>query len=212
MYLTRMPLDDTGRETMKALASPNMFHGAVEHAFQGERQRKLWRLDTLQGQRYLLLLSEEQPDLTAAAQQFGYPQRWETRAYEPLLERIQTGSRWQFRLTANPTYANSAGQRDGRGKVKAHVTTAHQEQWLLRQAGPHGFALAEGEYRVVHRQWYHFRKGGASPRQVQLLAVTYEGALTVTDAERFKRTLVEGLGRGKAYGMGLLTVIRLAER
>ena len=32
-------------------------------------------------------------------------------------------------------------------------------------------------------------------------------ALTVTDAELFKKLLTEGIGRGKAYGLGLMTVI-----
>jgi len=39
------------------------------------------------------------------------------------------------------------------------------------------------------------------------MAVTYEGILTVTDKERFRKTLIEGIGREKAYGMGLLTVV-----
>lgn len=42
-----------------------------------------------------------------------------------------------------------------------------------------------------------------------LLSVTFEGILTVTDAVRFGNTLVEGIGRGKAFGLGLLTIIRL---
>ena len=44
----------------------------------------------------------------------------------------------------------------------------------------------------------------------RLLAVTYEGVLTVTDTELFCKALTEGIGRGKAYGMGLLTVARVA--
>ena len=47
--------------------------------------------------------------------------------------------------------------------------------------------------------------------RVSLLAVTYEGVLRVTDAALFRRTLTEGIGRGKAYGMGLLTVMRAPE-
>ena len=39
-----------------------------------------------------------------------------------------------------------------------------------------------------------------------MLSVTYEGVLTVVDAEIFKKALVNGIGREKAYGMGLLTV------
>ena len=41
-----------------------------------------------------------------------------------------------------------------------------------------------------------------------MLAVTYEGMLTVTDAELFRQALTQGIGREKAYGMGLLTIMR----
>ena len=44
-------------------------------------------------------------------------------------------------------------------------------------------------------------------RPVTLLAVTYEGILQVTDPEAFKALLCEGVGRGKAYGLGLMTII-----
>lgn len=45
-------------------------------------------------------------------------------------------------------------------------------------------------------------------KTITLLSVTFEGLLTVTDELCFRQTLLEGLGRGKAFGMGLLTVIR----
>ena len=41
-----------------------------------------------------------------------------------------------------------------------------------------------------------------------MLAVTYEGMLTVTDPLLFRKVLVNGLGREKAYGMGMLTVVK----
>jgi CRISPR system Cascade subunit CasE len=56
--------------------------------------------------------------------------------------------------------------------------------------------------------WHQFYKGGDSRRRVSLLAVTFEGKLVVTDAAMFRETLVQGIGRGKAYGMGMMTVIR----
>ena len=54
--------------------------------------------------------------------------------------------------------------------------------------------------------WLQFHKG-ASRQTVSIRSVTYEGALAVTDAELFKKLLTEGIGRGKAYGLGLMTVI-----
>lgn len=79
-----------------------------------------------------------------------------------------------------------------------------QEEWLWAQAAKHGFAVSEG-VRSDRKQTYQFKKNGTRP--VTLLAVTYEGVLQVTDPEAFKALLCEGVGRGKAYGLGLMTII-----
>ena len=59
MYLTRVALDPRRRTTMIALSNPQQFHGAIERSYPGERRRRLWRLDTLRGNLYLLVLSED---------------------------------------------------------------------------------------------------------------------------------------------------------
>ena len=38
--------------------------------------------------------------------------------------------------------------------------------------------------------------------------MAFEGRLKVEDADVFKDALVNGIGREKAYGMGLLTIAR----
>ena len=206
MVLSRLQLDTARRSTMKALASPNLLHGAIEQAFSGERGRNLWRIDMLGGKTYLLLLSQDTPDLSKAAAQFGLPGcGWESRPYEPLLNRIEAGSVWQFRLTANPTVSKPR-EGEARGKVLGHITETYQKQWLLSRADSHGFSLHEEQFRGVECRWLRFRKGTDGGRPVSLLSVSYEGLLTVTDSELFRKTLCEGLGRGKAYGLGLLTV------
>ena len=215
MLLSRIKLDPRRRETMKALASPSLLHGAVERSFSGPRERRLWRVDTLAGNMYLLLLSRESPDLAGLCRQFG-PEgeepAWETRDYTPFLDRIIEGSRWNFRLVANPTVSKAGGNGvNARGKVYGHVTPEYQKKWLSDRAESHGFSLDEDAFQVVHSEWLHFRKGSDGGRLVTLLAVTYEGILTVTDPELFRCVLVNGLGRGKAYGLGMMTVVRLPE-
>lgn len=218
MFLSRITLDVTKRATLIALQNPAKFHGAVEQAFEPRSVRPLWRLDTLNGQYYLLLLSAERPCLAGLAAQFGTADTPETRDYTPLLGRIVPGSRWQFRLHANPTY--STYNKNGRGKVHACTMTCRPEgswrgtsepktqiDWLIGQARKHGFAVEQNEFNITCIQWYAFSKG--TGERVKLLGVTYEGMLTVTDAEKFQAALTRGLGRGKAYGMGLLTVMRV---
>ena len=204
MVLSRVALDITKRATVIALQNPAMFHGAIERSFEPRSSRTLWRIDVLHGQHYLLLLSEGVPELNAFAAQFGTDDAVETRDYEPLLARIGNGSSWQFRLCANPTY--SKAMPNGRGMVCAHKTPEHQRRWLMEQAAKHGFALTEEEFAVTNSQWYTF--GKATGDKVKLLSVTYEGMLTVTDSSAFCEVLKNGIGRGKAYGMGLLTIIR----
>lgn len=206
MYMTRMELDTARRATVLALASPNLLHGAIESSFPGERKRRLWRVDSLNGRRYLLIVSEDRPDLTAACTQFGVEGgNWETRDYAPFLSRIEAGSRWHFRLAVNPTISKAQKQGE-RGRVYAHITVEQQKNWLLCRAEKHGFHLDESDFDVVSRGLLTFNKG-AERRRVMLGVCTFEGILRVSDPERFRNALTEGIGRGKAYGLGLLTIV-----
>lgn len=55
-----------------------------------------------------------------------------------------------------------------------------------------------------------FQKGKEQGKnKVSIKGVTYEGILKVYDEEKFKELLVAGIGRGKAYGMGLLTIVHI---
>lgn len=204
MYLSRIKLDITRSDTMRAFVSPNLIHGALECAETDGRTRKLWRIDRLGNEQYLLIVSESALDFSITAKQFGGDTTVETKSYDGLLARIVNGSQWQFRLKANPT-VQKTDAKTGRGKPIAHITPKHQEEWLKRQAEKHGFSLSDDEWRVTGSQWYRFRKG-QSQHKVCMLAVTYEGILTVTDADLFRNALTQGIGREKAYGMGMLTV------
>lgn len=207
MYLSQLHLDGNSRQTMNALSAPSKFHGAIESAFPGLRQRNLWRIDQRGGQLYLLILSAQKPDLTNVAAQFGiHGEAGQTKDYQSLLDRICTDSRWRFRLCANPTYSVPSGNGK-RGRVCAHSELEHQIQWLVKQGEKHGFRLKQEECCVIKETWYKFKKGTTSNR-VTFLAVTYDGILTVEDPTRFKTALCCGIGSGKAYGAGLMTLMR----
>ena len=204
MYLSRIAIDLRRYETMRALHERERLHAMVESCFPGPRQRRLWRLDSLHDIDYLLLLSGEAPNLRELGRQIGCRGAiGEIKDYTPLLRRIAPGTVWRFRLTANPT--ESIPSRDGsRGRVRAVTVVARQREWLARQGASHGFAVADGAFDVTRTEWLRFRKPGHA---ISLLCTTFEGILTVTDAAQFLQALTEGIGRGKAYGMGLLTVI-----
>lgn len=214
MYLSRMQLDENKRETMMALVSPNRFHGAIETAFPGERKRNLWRIDRINGKLYILIVSEGIPNLTAAVRQFGVDATpgWETKNYDLLLDRIQKDTVWRFRLTANPTYVRT--NEHGQKIIHAHVTPEHQVQWLVNKIDKAGAIVKKLDISQAENPVYNvsvtedrvisFKKRGA--RLVTFRMVSFEGVLTVTDPDIFRKALTDGIGREKAYGNGLITV------
>ena len=206
MYLSQVELDPRNRETLRALNVPRRLHGAVEAAFTGPRTRRLWRLDRRASRLWLLILSEERPELFGIVAQFGPPNGTaETRDCALLLARVAEGTVWRFRLAANPI--KNVKVAGGRGIVRNHVTVSQQEQWLAERAPKHGFALEPDGFRVVDARWIAFDKAAGGNR-VRIHAVTFEGLLRVTDAALFREALTRGIGRGKAYGLGLLTLMR----
>ena len=110
-----------------------------------------------------------------------------------------------FRLAANPVHSVKDGEK--RGKVTAHTSEKYQLEWLNRQAAKKGFRiLPDGAY-VVESGWKIFKKANFQ-QKVRIFEAVYEGTLYVEDVDAFRDTLVSGIGREKAYGMGLLTVVK----
>ncbi|WP_166354229.1 type I-E CRISPR-associated protein Cas6/Cse3/CasE [Phytoactinopolyspora limicola] len=218
MFLTRMPINPARRGARRLMASPQAMHAAVLSGFADDPNpsvgRVLWRLDTYAQRRVsLFVASPDKPDFTHIIEQAGWPttQTWETRSYEPLLDSLKPGQRWQFRLTANPVHS---GRREDWADTKplGHVTVKQQETWLLDRADRWGFQVRpslvgddEPDLAVVDRSVRRFDRKGA---QVTLAVATFQGQLEVRDADALRHTLTHGVGRAKAYGCGLLTLAR----
>lgn len=210
MYLSRLKISPKSRKTMRALAWPKLIHGAVENALQRDDTRKLWRIDWLENNCYLLILSHEKPDLASISEQFTLPDdgsQAQTKCYDGVLEKLAVGQVWRFRITANPVHCVKNKPDDKRGVIKAHVTQEQQRQWLLSKAERAGFKLDEVEFDVVHSEWKCFPKHANARHDVRLRMATFEGGLTVIDVEDFRKTLSEGLGRARAYGCGMMTIM-----
>lgn len=157
MYLTRIKLDITKTNSMKALVCPSRFHGAIESAEPDGRTRKLWRIDELGGEKYLLILSEKELDFSNVSDQFG-AERPQTKCYDTLLDRVKNGGKWQFRLKANPVI-HKKDTNSHRGRLVGLIGNKQQEEWLKKQALKNGFSLEDGMWLVTEFKWYDFKKG-----------------------------------------------------
>lgn len=213
MYLTRFEINPQRRAARAFLASPQRLHAGVMSAFpdalhDAAEGRVLWRVDPGDHDAVLYVVSPEKPDLTHLVEQIGRPTYgWQTRDYGPFLDRLAAGDRWAFRLRANPVH-NVRPPDGGRGKRHGHVTAAQQSQWFRRQIERRGFtvpATETGADDVVlrDRRTLRFDRRG---RQVTLSTALLEGTLVVTDPATLRASLVDGIGPGKGYGCGLMTL------
>lgn len=223
---TRILLNPQKRGGRRLLTSPQAMHAAVRASFPPDldeaSSRVLWRVDQNEHEHVLYVVGPEEIDPSVIVDQAGWPTRpGETADYRPLLDGLRTGHERAFRLTANPVRSLPANGAK-RGRIVPHVTPEQQVQWLVEKAPRHGFEIRtrndwpDGELPdvLVDRRAdlsfaHHDRRGERSGR-VTLRTARFEGTLRVTDAETFRETLTRGLGRGKAYGCGLLTLAQIA--
>lgn len=223
-YLSRIELNARKRGARKLLTSPQAMHAAVEASLplsaREPGKRFLWRVDRHEVRNDLYVVSPGSPDFTHIVEQAGWQSDnrndWTSKPYDRLLNQLEEGQIWAFRLSANPTHIGRTS--DGTAKRFAHVTVNQQVEWLVgkpEQGGPsraerNGFRIAEEVGRgpaveLVGRSDLTFSRGGAG-RQVTIRQAVYEGVLVVSDVHRLRQALTEGIGRAKAYGCGLMTL------
>lgn len=216
MFISRMALNGARRQSAFLLSSPHAMHAAVLASFPpgsahgGEEGRVLWRVDREPSNAiWLYVVSPQRPDMTHLVEQAGWPttSAWECRDYLPFLSRVTTGQHWAFRLTANPVRTVTA--ETGASKRLAHVTAAQQVDWLLERVDQHGFIVTDGgadtpNVLISRREKKSFRRGEGT---VTLATAQFDGVLEVTDAGLLRRAMQRGIGRGKGYGCGLLTLV-----
>jgi CRISPR system Cascade subunit CasE len=142
-------------------------------------------------------------------EQFGWPasgQGWDTIECDKFIADIKDGDIRRFRITVNPVRSVPVEER--RGKVCHHITASQQLSWFVSRSGKCGFSVDEKDdgrcfASIVSRDIVKFKRGESN---VTLSKVTVEGILKVLDAELVRQSISSGIGRGKAYGCGMLSL------
>lgn len=214
MYLTRIAVNPFLAEARKVLDDTHALHRAVMGMFDSYRKDDsgvttnrakgtgvpLWRLDAGRDSISLFVVSGDKPHTADLARRIGWDDGTDGAVmvadYDGFLDGIREGDTYAFKTTLNMV------TRGRDGKSRAAVPPNDKMVWLSRTAQRNGFKVngIPDVFAIVDT----FEKPDG--KRVTLDKSTVTGVLTVTDADRMRRALSAGIGRGRAYGCGLITL------
>ena len=207
MYLSKLTLDPRHPQARCDLSNRYDMHRTLVRAFAPDEHsqpaRFLWRLEPMLSlaSRPVVLVQSGSPAQWSALDAFpGYAQEILGNKPVDLEQLVQAGTRYRFRLHANPTVTRE-------GKRLGLCQEADQLAWLNRQAETRGFnliaCLRSGSGRIHARQ-------GKSRQRITVQSVLFEGMLETNEPDGLRLAVRNGLGHGKAWGLGLLSLARMA--
>lgn len=236
MYLSRLTLDPRSREARRWLGNCHLLHTVIMRAFpraDDEAARAalgvLFRVEEERraGEVRVLVQSNVPPEwsIEAPGVRIDRPVPLDT-----LVATIANGRRYRFRLRANPTRRvhrrATLGPDPARGRLRPEKDEAAGKRveirdeaarlaWLQRKGEQSGFQLV---YASLAKEGENVVATSADPaglvrgekrgldREIVFGTALFEGILEVTNAEAFREALVHGIGPGKAFGCGLLSI------
>ncbi len=222
MYLSQLILNPHSHQVQREISKIYQMHRTIMNAFPEnltKDERILFRLD-LDRHNILKLLfqSQYQPNweflFSSSKDYLLPPSLMNSDMPNPAITQFDLSKTLHpnqilaFRLRANPTI-----KKDRPGKKQGHRIGIYDEtgqiEWLKRKADLGGFrilnvrSLQEGKISdTIFRQ-------NSSTQKMEMLAILFDGELQVIDPEKVNETIRNGIGSGKGFGFGLLSLARI---
>ena len=231
LYLSRLFLNPRSRQVMNEIAHPYEMHRTLMRAFPEVVDKENTEARDSLG---ILFRAEDGHHKTAVkvyVQSYVKP-HWsyldelkdylyvdmelpghEYKDILPAYRKIQNGQVFSFRLRANPT--KRVAKRDDPLKGKRVELRSEEEQidWLVRKGhgvGTHNLGGFEPFAHTVRissvGKYTGYKSDQNRVHRTAHFAVLYDGLLRVTDKDAFLNTMIQGVGPGKAFGFGLLSI------
>ena len=226
MYLSQLMLNSRSRDVRRDLANCQQLHRTLLAAFpqaETEAARQefglLFRVEIhpRTGVAIVLAQSQRQPEWSKLPPEYLQAEAaCQDIAQKYTADVLHAQRRLRFRLRANPTRKiETKSLPDGtkrNGKRVELFRTTEQIAWLQRKGQTAGFRVLDLQLNPTvpnmrtssENKLTGWRNGSDKP--MKFGSVLFEGELEITDAEPFRQALMDGIGTGKAYGFGLLSI------
>ncbi|MFB7738463.1 type I-E CRISPR-associated protein Cas6/Cse3/CasE [Streptomyces sp. NPDC056112] len=217
--LTRIRLNLRNPDVRRDLARPGSLHKTImllapEGLSDQPRQKAglLFRLEdaTLHAPPTLLIQSHRPPTLTRLPRTYGTT---ETRDLAPMLQALTAGRRVRYCITANPSVRRQIADDDPFFDAQPrHKDVPLQGEdalaWWRRKAAHAGLNLLNADLTPQRRSRRPIVKTHSekTPDVFRHALNRFDGLATITDPDQLRHAVLAGIGRGKPYGAGLLSL------
>ena len=192
MYISKIYIDVKIPSVLHDLSSLNYFYDTLKKISDGGVAS--YRIDNvpLDQTGYIqpvVLISEKKPEIHGAKIAAGYIAKIESFEYNIP---VRNGMVYKYFLKANPSVKIFFKHSD-------LDTDESWTKWLETEGAVNGFevvdvkATADGYVTCTEKK-------------VKFRSVIFEGALKIADEEKFRKALNLGIGRGREYGLGLISI------
>jgi len=200
VWLVRVALDLRSRDVRQDLRDVVAIHQRVMSLVPDgigpqPRQRAgiLFRLDQTRTGPVMLVQSTTRPDPARLPDRYGTV---DTRDITPLIDALRPGMAVHYRIAANASKRVSKG--DKAGKVVA-LSGSAAEEWWHRKAVGHGLQLV-----FLHADPQPTARGKS--KEVRHAIMRFDGRAVIRDADLVRAAVLSGIGRGKSFGCGMLSL------
>jgi CRISPR system Cascade subunit CasE len=213
LWMTRLTPNLDHHDTLADLADVTRLHRRLMSFFPdslGTPARSaaglLFRVETAANSVRVLIQSSIQPDLSRLPHRYGHA---ETTQLDGFLQQLTNGMTIRYRITANPSKQLARGHSGpGHPGQRVALRGAQAEAWWRKRADHVGLTLTNlvmlPHQDLVGRQTGQISKAGKG--QIRHAAAQYDGTATIRDVDTVRSAISNGVGRGKPYGCGLLSV------
>jgi CRISPR system Cascade subunit CasE len=208
LWLTRIILNPHSREAHRDSRNAVELHYRVMKLFPdnlGDQARQqlgiLFRAEETPQGSYVLVQSRTRPDLTALPPHYAQA---DSRPLTPLLDALRPGLPVRYRIDASAIRKPRKTTQELYGlKPIVALTGPAAVEWWKNQAEQAGLKLD-----TVHATRLDAATGikAQGKQRIHNARTRFEGNALISDPEPLRQRVEEGIGRGKAYGCGLLSI------
>ncbi|MFE7334753.1 type I-E CRISPR-associated protein Cas6/Cse3/CasE [Streptomyces griseus] len=211
LWLTRIVPDTRSPEARRDLKDPIGTHRRIMSLFPSDagpdpraRFGVLFRTEDTPAGPHLLVQSTHEPNTSSLPEGYGTAL---ARHLDALIDAISPGLTIRYRCAASPVRKPGATTRAlyDLPPVVA-LTGAAADEWWLRQADYSGIKPLTHRSHPLDAIRGQRRPTGAPPQRIHHTRTQFDGTAAIIDAGLLRKAVLNGIGRGKAYGCGLLSI------